>query len=402
MRSFWCGGIFIFLFLGSLLGQENEKEVVDQLPVQIVIQGSNQLGFNFYQTIKQTKENFCFSPFSLSLGMAMLAAGAEGTTALEAQKFLGYPLSFLGSAGLLKSVFLSSALKRSETALLVADQLWIEKEVEVSSTFEQRFRSNFKQDLGRIRQFSEEVQARKEINIWTAQNTNGKISNLVGQSHFFQKTQAVLTTAATVKGSWLFPFEIRNSKNSPFFTSSQQQISVMTMETQGTFSYLEQEQWKIVVLPYAFEGSGPRFALMVVVPKEGVDFAAAESAWSWNEWQKLLPDLKPTEMRLTLPRFRVNQQYDLQKGMFKSLFASPSNFSLITKQPSFSISEGIHQSLFKIDEKGSDPEGVRFVPKSKTFLSENSLSFKVDRAFMFLVWDQNSGAIALMGRVERP
>jgi serpin B len=48
-----------------------------------VVNGSNQFAFDFYQQLKDGEENIFFSPYSISVALAMTYEGARGKTAEE-------------------------------------------------------------------------------------------------------------------------------------------------------------------------------------------------------------------------------------------------------------------------------------------------------------------------------
>ena len=62
---------------------------------QMVVDGNNRFGFDFYQTIKNQPGNICFSPYSIASGLAMAASGAKGETSHQLQRVLRYSLSLL-------------------------------------------------------------------------------------------------------------------------------------------------------------------------------------------------------------------------------------------------------------------------------------------------------------------
>jgi serpin B len=87
--------------LSAARGRRNPKpsEALDPA-VQAVAQANSAFGLGLYAQLAEQNagENLFFSPYSVSVALAMTAEGARGETALEMGKVLGYPESVRGAA----------------------------------------------------------------------------------------------------------------------------------------------------------------------------------------------------------------------------------------------------------------------------------------------------------------
>jgi serpin B len=399
MRSFLSFLLLLSIYHGVLFSQEDSSNIAERLPAQMIVEGGNQLGFTVYQKIKKKNGNFCFSPYSLSYGTAMVAAGSRGASANELQQVLGYSLSFLTVIG-----DLNTALNSSKSSL-IANAWWIDKNIELLPTFEKKFDRNFKQQIERVNYFTEPVQASRQINEWNLKKTSGKIAKIVSPQNIPAQTKSLLTLAFTMKGQWLQPFEMGKTKLTTFTTSSNQTVSVEMMHQSGDFLFND-DKWDVALIPYFSESKDPQFGLIIALPKEGIDFNQAESDLSIDRWNGWISQFKMTPLVLQLPKFRLNSHYDLKEDFKDSdlalIFSLKRDFSEMTEAENFSVSNGFHSAFLRINENGSDAGGKGFIPKNITQETKEIQVFNVNRSFVFFVWDKGTGAIVLMGRVSRP
>jgi serine protease inhibitor len=84
MRKGFAIGVALFLVLllglsGCNLFKEPEQPIEAPIdPLSELILGNTTFAFNLYQSLRTTRENIIFSPYSISLAMAMAYAGAKG------------------------------------------------------------------------------------------------------------------------------------------------------------------------------------------------------------------------------------------------------------------------------------------------------------------------------------
>lgn len=405
--------IKFFLFISLILSQccysQNAAEAIEMeenkglLSVELMIEGSNQFAFDFYRQMKTKTKNICFSPYGIMWGLSLISLGASGQTAMQFQQTLNYPLSFLPSAKELKTHFFSeSKSSKQATQILMAVKLWISKEIKLKPSFKNLFQSYFKEDPQFFTSLKNKSKDVLEINQWVLKNTNNKISGIVDSRDLNEKDMMVLTIAMTMKGKWTNPFDRLQTKFQSF-NVPKRTIQVEMMERIGSFLLWKGESVDIVLLPYDKMENDIQLVMNLIVPKIGVDLEKIENELTlkqWKEWQK---NLREDKVKIVVPRFKVEQQIDLRSPL-KSLglmspFLPTANFKNLSDQKDIHLNLAVHKAILKIDEIGTDVGGSIY-----DFQNEKEYNHEViiDRPFIYLISDINTGAVFFMGRILQP
>jgi serpin B len=118
---------------------------------------------------------------------------------------------------------------------------------------------------------------------------------------------------------------------------------------------------------------------------------------------------------LALPKFKLETDYGLHDtlknmGMKRAFDARQADFTGMsaTRNPDdqLSLSKVLHKAFVEVNEKGAEAAAAVaeiMVPKkaakeTRPFTPE----FRVDRPFLFLIRDRESGTILFLGRVTQP
>jgi serine protease inhibitor len=67
-----------------------------------MVNGNNKFAFDLYRTVKSSKGNIFFSPYSISMALAMTYGGAQGTTEKQIRDVLHFEkkeMSFMKVSG---------------------------------------------------------------------------------------------------------------------------------------------------------------------------------------------------------------------------------------------------------------------------------------------------------------
>ena len=83
----------------------------------------------------------------------------------------------------------------------------------------------------------------------------------------------------------------------------------------------------------------------------------------------------------------------------KSLIEEPGDLSAIIGPKSITLSEAIHKAVFKVTETGAEAAAATgFVSVPHIWVPP--VEFKVDRPFLFLIRDKQTGLILFLGQVN--
>jgi len=117
--------------------------------------------------------------------------------------------------------------------------------------------------------------------------------------------------------------------------------------------------------------------------------------------------LKAENLDLSFPKFETNVRSDL-KGPLKKLglevaFDSGlADFSGITQKTRLYVSDVVHQAFVKVNEDGTEAAAATAVDFGVTSVGPAKRSLKVDRSFVFAVFDNATGALVFLGLMGDP
>jgi serpin B len=367
--------------------------------------------FAAYQQLVATNSNLVFSPASISIALAMTYAGAATTTATEMASALHFTLP----PAQLHPAFnaLDQTLASRGQGFLggdggpmqvdIANAIWAEKTYTFKTDFLDTLAENYGAGVNRLDFLNAPDPSRLTINAWVAGQTNNKIEDLLPPGSILNSTKLVLTDAVYFNAAWNTPFDPNNTHDGSFtlLDGSNVTVSFMNAElpslpaTQGT-------NFVAASLPYA----DTRLSLMVVVPNAG-QFSQVESSLNATALAALVAALTSQQVLLTLPRFKVETGTSLVAllralGMTSAFIPSVADFSDMDGTHNLFISDVIHKAFVDVAEKGTEAAAATAVVMRDGAAAPTGLLVDATRPFIYFLYDQPTGAILFMGRVQDP
>jgi serpin B len=150
--------------------------------------------------------------------------------------------------------------------------------------------------------------------------------------------------------------------------------------------------------------------MIVLLPNDAAGLPALEQSLTAAQVQLWLSQLRGrTKIILTLPKFKMTQQFELGRalsamGMAQAFQKGAADFSGMTGKRDFWISAAVHKAFIDVNEEGTEAAAATgIVMRSMAMQREQPpVVFRADHPFIFLIRDNRSGAILFMGRVEDP
>ena len=241
--------------------------------------------------------------------------------------------------------------------------------------------------------------ARQAINSWVSQQTADKIKDLFPQGAIDSSTRLALVNAIYFKASWMYPFEESVTKNDQFHLKDGSQASVPMMASGYTATSYEQgDGFQAVGLPYLDQ----KTMMVVVLPDEG-KFDQFEAGLDAARLEAILKGLQWNHVKLTLPKFKVESSFSLNEtlaglGMPAAFDASQADFSGMDGRRDLFISAAVHKAFVAVDEKGTEAAAATGIAMA-TAAMMNPPEVKVDRPFLFFIYEQGTGTILFAGRI---
>jgi len=377
--------------------------------------GTRDFAVRLYQKLASKTGNLCVSPYSISSALAMTYAGARGTTEQEMARTLGFTVpqeqvhaTFHTLSHNLTSEAAESNQRKADSILLrQANALW----GDTRDTFLPAYLDVLGQNYGAgLRQvdFGQAEAARKTINDWVQDQTQGKITDLITRGVLTPQTSLVLTNALYFKARWAEEFREANTSPAAFTLLDGTKVNVPTMH--GTLQrahYGVVDGVEAITLPYR----GERFVMTIVMPPAGKfrEFEAGLTA------QRLdLPDLfhdamvplPPPTIQLSLPKFTFTSAFSLKDTLsamgMPNAFGPGADFSGMDGKRDLFISAVLHKAFIGVNEQGTEAAAATAVVMQKSAAPRPPLRVNVDRPFVFLIRDGMTGTVLFLGRVLDP
>jgi serpin B len=380
-------------------------------PSATLIAGFNQFSFNLYQQSATKQTNTVMSPYLLASGFGLLASGAKGNTLTEILTAIQTPQQILPQLpqdiaelndALLQSnndhskfawIFHYSALLRRlfhQPQLLIANAFWLDNSIKYQPAL-QRLRTLDTLELQRIN--LQAPNAADIINHWVSDKTDGLIPTLVAPP---LTSPLLFTNAIYFKGFWQASFRSADTKSQAFTLPNNTVITVPTMIQTHDFAYSETNDWQMVQLPYA----NSSLALAILLPH---DLARLKSC-DYSTFTQLLKTANTTSIQIELPKFTVTSNFIMNQALqhlgIKTAFNQQADFSSLLSKSAW-IDQVIHKAVIQVDEQGTTAAAATAIV---TFGGTPAppVLFKVDRPFLFILFDRKTGLILFIGQVFDP
>ncbi len=367
-----------------------------------LVSADNRFGLKLFQQIvkSDSQENPFISPISVSMALGMTLNGADGST----REAMESTLELQGLSQQQINEAYQSLIKLlldldPQVDFRIANSIWYRDDL----TFVQEFI-----DLNKL-YFNAMVQgldfldpASKDIiNQWVKDNTNGKIPQIIDQID--PVDIMFLINAIYFKGIWTYQFKEDLTHNDLFNFANGGQIDCRMMYQEGEFEYLDTDKFQAIDLPY---GDG-NFRMTIFLPKSGATVDSLILSLDNNLLNRWLQSFSVRKGIIEIPKFELEYKIQLNDvltllGMgiafdpywadFTKLYAGPENAF---------ISEVLHKTYLKVDEKGTEAAAATSVTISFTSVGDE-FYFKANRPFLFMIRENHSNTILFIGKMSTP
>jgi len=383
---------------------------VSEGDLALLTEGNSAFAFELYQALRQQEDNqddnLFYSPYSISVALAMTYAGARGDTAEEMADILRFLLdqNSLHPAFNWLDTELASRGEGAQGAdgeafrLNIVNAIWGQKDYSFLTEFLDVLAENYGAGLRVLDFINETEKSRITINDWVSDQTEGRIPDLIPQGVIDALTRLVLTNAIYFNAAWEYPFDKKTTANGPFYLLDGGQVSVPMMKQTESFGYTEGDGYQAVELLY----DGGELSMVILLPASG-DFGAFEQGLEAQGVSDIISDLQPAEVGLTMPKFKFDSEFSLKdtlEGMGMELaFSGAADFSGMTGTPDLCISEVLHKAFVSVYESGTEAAAATAVVMRETAMPGEPVEVTIDHPFIFLIRDIETGAILFVGRV---
>jgi serpin B len=352
----------------------------------------------------QPVANIFISPYSASTVLQMVGNGAAGRTKVEMQQVLGTTgLSSAVVNGANKDIASSLNNLNTNVILTTANAIWYRQGAPVKPDFtacNQQFFGATVAPLNFADPHSVDV-----INAWANEKTHGKISRIADGMIDPVWTRLFLANAVYFKGKWSDPFDANDTKDRSFYLRGGGQKIIPMMTKTKTFTYRRGTGYQAVRLPY----EGENLAMYVFLPDTNSSPEKLLGIMNGDVWQRITkPGFREKEGTLVLPKFKLEYSVELNQplqalGMQAAFDMDKADFFGIA--PQLYISAARQKTFVEVKEEGTEAAAVTGIAPAMSGIEmppPNPFQMIVDRPFLFLIEDNQTGTILFMGVMFDP
>jgi serpin B len=414
-----------------------------------LIKAYNQSGLDLFKIFAGQPGNIVFSPYSIGSAMAMVLSGARGETQADMLKALRHglaaneidPANAKALAALLAYNEASTkcpdgfklngklceapapkdkdddcpndadrkgdlCVLENEAAaakLRIANALMlVNAQATVAPAFEETIKQNYNAEIF--------LGANLDVvNSWVKNKTEGKIEKILEKLN--PTDSHVLLNAVYFNAPWASAFAKNGTRDREFHLTANEKAEVPIMFQQGEFAVVKENGYSAIRLPYAAGG----LSMIVVRPDEIDGLDAVIQSLDGGKLEALIAELgkaKKKMVAVSMPRFKTEFKADLidpfkSLGMSKVFDPAQSDLSGLTgksrTEAQSTIDQIVHRAVIDVAEAGTEAAAATaVVVTTRTMRLDDVERFQVDRPFMFMIADDNTGAILFEGRISDP
>jgi len=409
--------ILFALFTSLLFAQCSEEEPVgdqknapDLRPVsgsaETLVETSNSFAIDLFRSVYDSKgsENIFMSPLSVDIALHMAVNGASGETKEVIKETLGVAdLSDEEVNEAAKNLIEQLLNMDQDVALAIANSIWFRDIFTLQPGFDSLIQEYYN---GRIEGLDfDDPETKGIINQWVAEQTEGKIQNLIQQ---IKDTDVMfLINAIYFKADWQYQFNPDDTRDEPFYLADGGSVSVPLMSNRNTkVNYRFQDEFQVVELPYGNE----QFSMIILLPfgENTVDGLMSElTIDQFNGW---LEQTDTLTTHLLMPKFKTEFKLNLNdvlKSMGMELpFTRDATFHNFFEQnvgEKLYMDRVIHQAFIEVNEEGSEAAAATAVAIGLESINlERPDMIRVDRPFAYFIREKHTGAILFAGTMMNP
>ncbi|MEX2435595.1 MAG: serpin family protein [Balneolaceae bacterium] len=379
---------------------------------KMLIEADQSFSYDIFQRTvvnDSDNENVFISPLSISMALAMTLNGAQGETFEDIRGALY--LNAMDSGEINKAY--QSLIKLLVSAdpdvtLKIANSIWYDEWLPVKEEFREQLLEYYDAEISGL-DFNDPASV-DIINEWVNENTEGLIEKIV--EDIPEEMVLYLINAIYFKGDWLQQFDPDDTQKADFNLESGEQVDVDMMSQEGRFATYFSNDVQMIELPYG----DSLYTMTVMMPGDpdmAIDDFVNEKVTASNleNWRSNLT-VDSRNVTVNLPKFELGYEIeysDILKSMGMEIAFDDRNadFSGIADlnelnepaQHGLAINEVKHKTFIRVDEEGSEAAAVTSVGVGIVSMPPQMI---VNRPFVFIIYERESGANLFMGKMKNP
>ncbi|XP_023216502.1 leukocyte elastase inhibitor C-like [Centruroides sculpturatus] len=383
---------------------ETPEEISDKENYLKLISSINNFAFTLHWYLPETG-NLLISPLSLCTALAMLYYGARNQTEKEMAKVLGYEHLRMESKNVhrtFQTLLKNTNNNNSKHDLVTANAVLLQKDFPVLSNYKSDIEEFYNATVQEVDFAREGEIVVKMINAWTAWKTQNKVEELISEP-LSSLTALFLLNAVYFKGVWKTKFDQRITTPDTFYNNGHipKTVPMMRLKTKLLFGIDQDLKVSALELPY----DGEELAMIILLPFERDGLKDLEGSISASVLSNISSILRKKAVHVTLPRFKLNNKYELTEQLRKmgiqSLFdPSEADLTGISKKEGIYATTVVHNAVLDVNEQGVEAASVSGIAAGVRIGQPLTNYFTADHPFLIFIHDSRTRLIYFMARVN--
>ena len=353
-----------------------------------IITGSNNLAFKLLQKNSSVEENRLFSPYLITLQLSMICQGLETQVQKKMQNLTGFACQI---SPLLKAIntYLNVNIPAKNFNLSLLSTIWINNNINIAPAFKYALQKNFNSKLNYLTP-SKISQSINNINQWISQNSPAHHKALLNYTEIIEQTDYLSFSSFNLQAPWENAFNYQQTEKGSFlYAGRSYQTSFMT--TINNYAFFQDEELTFIELPFTVSNAGRQLTMSIIMPANNL--TSYITNLRLNKWYELLSKTKMSLIKLQLPSFRVNYKLKLNEVIQQE------GIKNIISNDSLEYS-ALHFAGIKINEGGSELP-IPFI-SANAKQNVNKQAVKIDKPFIYIIYDQSTNLILAIGTIYIP
>ena len=382
-----------------------------------LVRGNSVFALDLYQNLRGEDGNLFLSPYSISLALAMIYAGARG----ETERQMANTLRFLLAQEDLDPAFNALDLKlasRSEGAegkddegfrLKIANALWAQGGCSFLPEFLDVLSESYGVGVRPLNFLGAPQESRNTIYDWIGEQTEDRTITVIRTGGTNPSTVMALINAIHFNAAWLHPFRPEDTRDGQFHLIDGSTVDVPMMRQTETVGYVRGEpEYQALELLY----DGGELSMVILLP-DSASFNVFEESLDAEVVNGTTSRMEFRPVSLTMPKFEFGSSFGMadtlrSMGMPDAFNRSKANLSGMglsgcpgSGGNSFR-SDVVHNAFVLVKEEGMGAAAATSVAVRAESIPPPPIEVSVDRPFVFFIRDRETGAILFVGRVLHP
>lgn len=379
-----------------------EDQGLEDFTLHNFTEKTTNFGFNLYRKIAMTHDNnVIISPFSVSALMSVYMMSTKGETHRQIVKGLNlHDVKDRVDRQHLPALFkqLTGNITMNEEFLLMQGVLsFIQKDFKLKESFLNLSKQYFDMEFLKV-DFENLTQAKLFINQKINKMTKGKIPRLFEELDRHNKL--VLVDYIFFKGKWVYPFNSKFTEIETFHINKYRSVQVPMMFKSDKINSTFDENLRCTVIKIPYKGNAH---MLVVIPEKEGDYISIEDHLTAELVESWLGNMKTRKVDISFPKFKLEQKYKMKKLLqslgIKKLFTRSADLSHLTDHEYVAVSQVIQNAVIEVDEEGTEAAAAS---GSEIIAFTLPRVIKVDRPFLFMIFEETFKTLLFIGRVVDP